>query len=269
MLEIEPRGKWAALNRAFEEASGDVLFFTDVRQHVDPSALLRLLENLADPAVGAVSGELILLSPGSAEEQAIGLYWRYEKWIRQNLSALGSMTGATGAVYAMRRELTRPLPPDCLDDDVYLPMCAVLAERRVVFEPRARAYDEPVDLGREFQRKVRTLAGVYQIAGFLPRLLIPWRPIAIHFWSHKLGRLLVPFAMLAFFVASWMTPDPIRTVLLALQALAAAPAALDYVLPEGAPGKGLTASARSFFTLQTAALASVSILFRPARSFWR
>jgi hypothetical protein len=75
------------------------------------------------------------------------LYWKYERWIRKNLSRLDSVLGATGAVYAMRSRLMRPLPPETLIDDIYLPLLAFFAGSRVVFEERAIAYDSPSSMG--------------------------------------------------------------------------------------------------------------------------
>ena len=124
-------------------------------------------------------------------------------------------------------------------------------------------------MGREFKRKVRTLAGVYQVAWLLPRLLVPTRAISFHFWSHKLGRLIVPFAMVAFFASSLMTPPPMRGLLVGAQALAVGGAALDLAIPEGSLVKRISSPARSFFLLQLSALVSASVLFRSPRSFWR
>ena len=75
---------------------------------------------------GVVSGNLRILTGKSQEEASIGLYWKYESWIRSNLSRCDSLLGATGPIYAFRRELACPLPADSLLDDVWLPMQAVL-----------------------------------------------------------------------------------------------------------------------------------------------
>src|SRR6185295_8143951 len=117
-----------------------------------------------------------------------------------------SMLGATGAIYAMRRSLWRPLPADTILDDVLAPMRAVLAGYRVVFTNRARAFDRTApDAQAEARRKVRTLAGNYQILWLEPRLLLPWRnPVWLQYVSHKIGRLLVPYA-LAMLMAANMT----------------------------------------------------------------
>ena len=127
----------------------------------------------------------------------VGLYWRYEKQIRRDESATGSMVGATGAIYALRRSLWQPLPPDTILDDVLTPMRCVMAGYRVVFDERACAFDRTApDASTEARRKLRTLAGNYQLLWLEPRLLLPWRNRAwLQFVSHKVGRLLVPYAL--------------------------------------------------------------------------
>ena len=131
-----------------------------------------LVENFADPAVGCASGELMLGDPNSGEAvKGMGLYWRIEKKIREWESASGSVVGATGALYAVRRSLLVAVPPETILDDVYIPMQVARQGARVIFDPRARAWDLPdLGTGREFARKVRTLSGNYQLLQLLPWL---------------------------------------------------------------------------------------------------
>src|SRR5687767_13926565 len=124
--------------------------------------------------------------------------------MRRNESRVWSTLGATGAIYALRRECWTPLPAATLLDDVLEPMRVVLAGRRIVFEERAIAYDRAsVDAAAESRRKIRTLAGNYQILAQEPRLLVPFlNPVWLHYVSHKVGRLVVPWALAAAFVSS-------------------------------------------------------------------
>jgi cellulose synthase/poly-beta-1,6-N-acetylglucosamine synthase-like glycosyltransferase len=200
-------GKAQALNAGVEAARHDILVFADVRQRFDRQALHGLVAPLADPTVGGVSGELMLdveAGGGSAGiGEGLGGYWRYEKWLRRQESAIGSTMGATGAIYALRRSLWRPLPADTILDDVLAPMRAVLAASRVVFSSEALAFDPVAPSGVELRRKIRTLAGNYQILRLEPRLLNPFRnPVWIQYMSHKVGRLLVPYALLALLATS-------------------------------------------------------------------
>ena len=197
-------GKAAAINAGMTHATGELVVFADARQQFATDVLSRLAENFADPAVGSASGELVL-SGGDGVAEQIGLYWRYEKWIRRNESATGSMLGATGAIYAIRRDLWEPLPPDTILDDFLTPMRIVLKGRRAVFDARAQADDRPsTRAGQEFRRKIRTLAGNYQALACEPALLAPWRNPStwLRVWSHKLLRLLVPYALLALLASS-------------------------------------------------------------------
>jgi cellulose synthase/poly-beta-1,6-N-acetylglucosamine synthase-like glycosyltransferase len=190
-------GKAAALSAGWAEASNDVLVLADARQTWAPDALERLLENYADPAVGGAGGDLVVEeAPGVMA--GVGLYWRYEKWLRRTESRLHSSVGLTGAICSVRRELFRPIPPGTILDDVYWPLRVVMQGYRVVHDDRARAYDRLPDRARdEFRRKVRTLSGNFQLVVRLPSLLLPWRnPIWWQFVSHKLARLLVPWALL-------------------------------------------------------------------------
>jgi len=213
------RGKASGLNDALELAHGEIVVFTDVRQVLEPGSLRVLMEDFADSEVGCVSGELMLGDPDAGEKNlGMGLYWRIEKTIRELESASGSVVGATGAFYGARRELLQPIPPETLLDDVYIPMQVVRAGKRVVFEPRACAWDL-ADQGteREFARKVRTLSGNYQLLQLQPWLLSGENPIRFEFVSHKILRLVVPFALVAALVACVFLPQPIYRAALVLQ----------------------------------------------------
>lgn len=213
------RGKASGLNDALERAHGDIVVFTDARQKIERGALRLLVENFADPEVGCVSGELMLGDPATGETgQGVGLYWRMEKSIRELEAASGSVVGATGALYAVRRELLTALPEGTILDDVYIPLQVLRQGRRVVFEQRARAWDSPDVAGRsEFARKVRTLSGNYQVMQLLPWVLSDQNPVLIRFVSHKLLRLSVPFALIAMLIASLWLRTPLYRIALVLQ----------------------------------------------------
>jgi len=193
----ERAGKAEALNRAVAAAKGDVLVFTDVRQLVNPEAIDRLVEALRSPDVGAVSGAL-RLSPGLRGNRLLDVYWKWERRLRFREARWDSSVGVTGALYALKRELWKPLPLGLLLDDLWVPMCVVRAGLRVGFEPRAVAVDRPVDAdSAEFTRKVRTLTGNYQLMAWMPWVLNPFQNrIWWQFLSHKALRLLTPLATL-------------------------------------------------------------------------
>jgi poly-beta-1,6-N-acetyl-D-glucosamine synthase len=215
------RGKAAALNDAVLSAEGEIIIFTDARQKIENNAILLLLENFADPSVGCASGELMLGDPNQADAaNGLGLYWKIEKQMRRWESASGSVVGATGGFYAVRRSLLSDIPEETILDDVYIPLQIIRQGLRVVFDPRARAWDV-ADLGRqrEFARKVRTLAGNYQLVQLAPWLLTKANPVRFQFISHKLLRLLVPFALGLTFATSFFLSEPVYRAALAVQIL--------------------------------------------------
>jgi len=269
LLRMARRGKAMALNAALDRAQGEILFLTDVRQRLDRASLRNLVACFADPTVGVVSGELVILDGDGLEEASVGLYWKYEKWIRKQLSRVDSVLGATGCIYAMRRQLARRLPEGTLVDDMYLPLSAFFQGYRVILEETALAFDYPTQLSTEFRRKVRTLAGVYQIMGQYPGLLGPGNRMWIHFFSHKLARLLMPYALIVAALASTALPAPWGGFALGAQALFYLGALADYFIGGRSILKRITSPVRTFTVLMAASLCAVSILFVPSRVLWK
>jgi cellulose synthase/poly-beta-1,6-N-acetylglucosamine synthase-like glycosyltransferase len=215
----ENEGKARALSRGCEVAQGDIIVFADARQRWGANSLQRLLENFDRPEVGAVTGELVIEAPAGLA--GVGLYWRYEKWLRRNEGRLHSSVGVSGSISAVRRELFRPIPRGLLLDDLYWPLQVVMQGRRVVYEERAVAYDRfPERALDEFWRKVRTLAGNFQLVTVLPQALLPWRnPIWTQFVSHKLLRLVVPWMLLAVLLASVLLDGALYRIAFLAQAI--------------------------------------------------
>jgi len=270
ILLSEARGKAAGLNEAIMAAKNDIIVLTDARQEIESEALQLLMENFADADVGCASGELLLGDPQAGESaRGLGLYWRTEKLIRQMESASGSVVGATGAFYAVRRSLFAPIPVDTILDDVLIPMNVVRQRSRVVFDDRAHAWDLATQgTGREFARKVRTLTGNYQLLQLAPWLLSRKNPIRFEFISHKLCRLLVPFALAVILVSSAVLSGPFfRTVLilqLAFYALG--------LFASGHHGRGLIArgadAAFTFVLLNAAAAVAFAKFVSGRKPVW-
>lgn len=269
LLALPSGGKAVAVSRGFENVSGEIIVLTDVRQTFDPEALSKLAACFVSPSVGVVTGELVIREGSSFAEFNTGLYWRYEKWIRRNLNRVDAMLGATGSICAIRRELAAPLPSNILLDDVYIPLDIASRGPRIYFEDEAKAYDVPSSLHTEFWRKVRTQAGVYQIIARFPGLLWPGNRRFAHFLSHKVGRLMLPFALLAIAISSFALPGPWRMLAMASQVVFYGVALLDPAIPEQNPLKRYTAIIRAFVVLVTAALCAVAVFFLPARLLWK
>jgi cellulose synthase/poly-beta-1,6-N-acetylglucosamine synthase-like glycosyltransferase len=266
LLAMPRRGKAAAINEAVTHARGSILMFTDVRQALEPQTLRALTAPFADEEVGVVSGELWVQGRAPAGALDTQLYRRYENWLRRQLAALDSTFGATGCCYAMRRSLAVKLPDDTLLDDVYLPLAAFFEGYRCVVEPHARAYESPV---AEFPRKVRTLAGNYQILAQYPALLTRRNRQRWHFASYKLARLALPFAMLSVALTSPRLPAPWAAPLVAAQLALYGMAALYPWLPPSSAWRSLTAPAHGVVTMMVAALLALRIFVVSPRHLWQ
>ncbi|MDC0682325.1 glycosyltransferase family 2 protein [Sorangium atrum] len=250
------RGKPIGVNKMLEVATGEVLLMTDIRQPLVPGALRALVRLLADPNAGCVSGNLVL--KGSAGS---GAYWRYENWIRLQEGRFRSMVGVTGPIYAIRRADMSQLPEGVILDDMWVPMRLRLEGRSILFAPDAIAYDDAFGDEREFGRKVRTLAGNYQLFSLLPALLVPFRnPSWFEIFSHKLLRLVCPWALAALLITStvaWtgaeMSGDASWT-LYAARALFGGQVAFYLLAALGGAAGKLGALARTFVVLNAAAV---------------
>ena len=224
---VENFGKPHVLSALVREAGGEIVVFTDSRQELEHGAIRALAANFQDPKVGCVSGELYFKASSAGSIGSVGegmdAYWRYEKFLRKRESEIGSMLGATGAIYAIRKSLfPERLPADILVDDMYIPLAIISNGYRAIFESEARAYDRVSERSaEEFKRKVRTLAGNYQIFMHFPKLFIPFKsPIAWQLFSHKFLRLVVPFFLLGiFFLNLFLLSQPFYLFSFVLQVL--------------------------------------------------
>ncbi|MGI8991373.1 MAG: glycosyltransferase family 2 protein [Bryobacteraceae bacterium] len=269
LLRLPRGGKPAAVNAGISLARNEILVLTDVRQTLDPDSLRNLAGCFADPSVGVVSGELSIRKGEHRDEADTGLYWRYEVWIRKQMSRIDSTWGANGPFYAMRRSLAVPIPPETLLDDVYLPLAAFFAGHRMILEESAKAFDYPTSLQSEFRRKVRTQAGLYQILRQYPKLLTSENRMRVHFLSAKFGRLLLPFALIAIAISTFGLPGVWRSLALISQALFYTLAALDVLLPRNFPLKRLSSPIHTFVVLMVTPILALKVFFVAPRSLWK
>lgn len=201
------RGKPVALNAAMTVAQHDLVLFTDARQMIDQEALASLVASMLGSAkrhgqkVGAVSGELVFLDKNE-DAANVGLYWRYEKIIRQAESRYASVPGVTGAMYLIKKRHIRPLSEDALLDDFEMPLAVLRAGERVILDSDAHVFDHVAeDIEKEKARKIRTLTGNFQAFSRNAWLFLPWiNPIWWQFISHKVLRLVVPYCLVILFV---------------------------------------------------------------------
>jgi cellulose synthase/poly-beta-1,6-N-acetylglucosamine synthase-like glycosyltransferase len=218
VLELAPRsGKASVLARLVPAGTGDVVVLTDANVMLEPGAVGALARRFQDPSVGAVVGRLRLLNPTNGEFEE-GIYWKYETLLKYLEGKRGCVLGANGGLYAIRRILFGPLPPDTITDDFVIPLRIAVRGWRVPFEPMAVAYEETTeDAGKEFGRRARIGAGNWQAIARVPDVLDPrTRFVFFAFVSHKLLR--------------WATPLLLPVALFATAALAVTPGAWGYRL---------------------------------------
>jgi len=227
-------GKSAVLNRMVPAASGEILVFCDANTMLLKNVLQKLLQHFDNPEVGCVCGRLILHDAGQAA-LSIGesIYWNLESEIKKQEGRLGTVIGANGGLYAIRKDLYRAIPVGCkVMDDFFVTTHVLRAGKAVVYEPQAIGHEETsLDAYGEFHRKVRiSQANFNLLPRYLP-LLNPLRPmVAFGFLSHKLLRWFAPI-LLATLLAANLALAPVSSffaAVLAAQAAFYAVAALGY-----------------------------------------
>jgi cellulose synthase/poly-beta-1,6-N-acetylglucosamine synthase-like glycosyltransferase len=188
----ERRGKAAAVNRIMPLVQSDIVVFTDANTVLDRNALLALVRNFADPSVGGVAGEKRVHGGGE------GLYWRYESYLKRCDSSIGSVMGASGELFAVRKNAFLPPAEDSIIEDFVLSMEMVGNGWRVVYEPQAVAAEASLgSVEADWQRRTRIAAGGHQAIHRLTHLLNPSRGIvAWQYFSHRVLRWAVtPFLL--------------------------------------------------------------------------
>lgn len=213
------RGKIATLNASVQELRGEIVVFSDAAALLLRDSVRKLIENFADPEVGAVSGKYTVIK---ADEVDIGksedVYWKYETFLKVQESELASTLGGHGHLHAIRRDLYPFPPPGTINDDYIIPVSVLAKGYRAVYEPKAIVYEEAREM-TGFGRRVRIMAGNIQQIREIKGVISPFQPLPLFFFlSHKVFRLLVPFGMAAALIANlFLLPSPVYVWLLAGQ----------------------------------------------------
>ena len=261
LQRVTPRGgKTRALNTVIPRTSGSILVLSDANTMYRPDAIARLVRHFVNPEVGAVSGDVQLVDAADSHARSEGLYYRYERYIQLCESRVGSIIGADGGMYALRRTLFRPPPNSIVVDDFVISMTVARLGARVLYDPEAVATEQgTLAVAEEFRRKVRIVAGGFQaliLRQGVPRVTQPL--LLWSYVSHKLLRWLAPVFLVAAFAASMtLVSDPFYRAALALQAAAYGAAVLyaaNVPLLRRIPG---TALAFYFCLVNGAALAGL------------
>lgn len=203
---FERGGKSNAINRLYDEVHTDLIFFTDANTFYSPETIRKMVRHFSDPGVGGVCGNLRLI-PTNKSIGAIGeeRYWAFESWLKKMEGSIETTLGATGAVYAIRRELFQPQPVDVkIADDLLLPLRIAAGGCRIAFEEEALVFEETTtSIREEFVRKIRVAIGTFstvpkirlfssRLSGFVRYAL----------FSHKYLRWLVPFFLIGLLISN-------------------------------------------------------------------
>lgn len=223
--EPERRGKPAAVERAFPFTRGEIVLFSDANSFFSRDALRRIVRHFADPAVGGASGAKRMLDVReTASGVGEGLYWRYESCLKAWDSAVGSVMGAPGEVWAVRREAYVPPGEGVILDDFVASLRLVEGGWRLVFDREVSAYERSsASLRGEWIRRTRNAAGGWQAFFRLPRMRRhPSLLVRFQYLSHRMLRWMVTpslfvLALAANAVVVAMRPGPFYDALLAGQ----------------------------------------------------
>ena len=205
LLRLDRKGKAHALNKAAAEARGEVLVFADANAMLEPDVLRRLVWGFGDPEVGGICGnkKTRAAAAGDATQKGENLYWRYDKWQKELESRHGSIFAADGTLYAVRASSFVPIADPAQADDIAISARVVLGGHRLIYEPRAVAWDPaPVEGREEFWRKVRvTNHSLRALLNLGPAL---WTSgfYSVELLSHKLIRHLVPLFLVPLFLSN-------------------------------------------------------------------
>ena len=187
----ERLGKTAGLNRTVPGLTSDIVVFSDANAMYENDALRKLVRNFADPSVGCVTGEArYMKGRHNAADRGERAYWDYEMRVKRLETAVGSMVGGDGAIYAIRRTLWKDIPDNAINDFLN-PLQIVEAGWRAVYEPEAVCYEETAGgTGREWRRRVRIVSRSWRAIFQAKGVLNPFR-VGLFAWcivSHKILR---------------------------------------------------------------------------------
>lgn len=261
LLRVEPRGgKTAAINRLAPLAQGEILVHTDANVMFEPGALRGLAAAFGDPAAGVALGEVRFVNDDApAIASGEGLYWRFESWVKRNEAARGLLCVANGGIYAIRRSLWRPLPPN-IAGDAAEPLLAATDGFATVIAERAGARERAAaTLGEEYARKVRIIAQQVACWRWIGLRRLPPR-IAWAYGSHKLLRYVVPLLLAGAAVLGGVAAagGSVAGAVLAAAALAPLPLAPFGLLGLPGPAGRLAKVALYFVMVNAAALAGLA-----------
>jgi len=200
------QGKVAAINRALEGISSEIIIFTDANTILNSDALIQMAKHYSDEGIGAVAGEkriqvTELADAGAAGE---GFYWKYESQLKKWDSELYSVVGAAGELFSIRTRLYETVSEDIILDDFIISMKIAQKGYRIIYEPNAYAIENAsANVSEELKRKIRIAAGGIQSIIRLPALLnlFKYGMLSFQYISHRVLRwTITPFLLILNFI---------------------------------------------------------------------
>ncbi len=203
-------GKAAAMNRAMQFVTGEIVVFCDANTDINPEAIREIVKHYADSEVGAVTGEkrIITKDKENASGAGEGIYWKYESFLKQLDSDFYTIVGAAGELMSYRKSLYKELPKDSLLDDLMQSMQIALDGYRVIYEKNAYAAETAsANVGEELKRKIRIAAGAWQSMSRLPKAFNIFSNFKVSFLfiSHRVLRwTLAPLSLLVLLLVNFL-----------------------------------------------------------------
>lgn len=204
IIELPRGGKVTALNILLEQATGEILVFSDANTLYDSEAIKHLVKHFSNDKIGCVSGQLRYsvnrYSGGGAKSE--NFYWKYENWVKEKESAIGCLSGANGAIYAVKGNIVKKFKPGVINDDFYMSTRIQEKGYDVIFEKKAIAYEKPNnDYEEQFKRHVRDGSGHYQALIIFWKMLFSRKGSFVYI-SHRVIKWIVPFAIILIFITN-------------------------------------------------------------------
>lgn len=190
--DIQRKGKLSQIIRTLQFAEGEIIIFSDANSYFNKDAIKKLVRHFVDESVGCVAGEKRIARDNTNTENAEGIYWKYESFLKKMDSELWSTIGAAGELFAVRKELCEKyIVKNAIIEDFVLSMNICRQGYRVVYEPDAYALEEPTkNIKSEFKRKIRIIAGGFQAIFLFKDLfnIAYYKTLSFQYISHRLLR---------------------------------------------------------------------------------
>jgi cellulose synthase/poly-beta-1,6-N-acetylglucosamine synthase-like glycosyltransferase len=200
----ERRGKVSAINETVSKLQTEIIVFSDANTMYNKDAIRKLVRHFNDPSVGSVSADVILRNEETIFGSSESLYYRYERWIQKKESEVGSIIGADGGMYAIRRSLFVPPSPNIIIDDFVISMNVAVNGYRIVYDQEAIGYERNTNSYKEeFLRKSRVIAGAIQ--SIIQKEGVPsikQKKLFFCYLSHKFLRWMIPIVLIVLLVAN-------------------------------------------------------------------